>query len=402
MKRREFLSLLGAGVSYPLWSAATWGEELPADVKITRIIGFDLVGRRPKMVGKNSRIGVHGDSATDRMVRMIASDGTEGIGSCRANEQQLRQLLGEPVRALFSAATQRVTVLGREDMPVWDLVGKHLRKPVYELLGNAGAQQVPVYDGSIYFADLLPQYEDRWRDRFKQEIDMGLQRGHRTFKIKIGRGNRWMPRADGDRRDVEIVKLIRTHGGPAIRIGVDANDGYDLAGAKRFMQQVGDLDIAFTEEMFPETVEQCLELKEFFREQSWKTLLADGEGQREIDGFKPFIAARAMDILQGDMRHFGFADILQEAAWAKPQGLVVAPHNWGSLIGFYMQLHVGRAITNFYAAENDPLEADVLVADGYQIADGLATIPDSPGFGLALNEKAFATKAKTRFDLQSS
>ena len=400
MKRREFLPFLGAGFTYPLWSVATWGNELAADVKITRIIGFDLVGRRPKMVGKNSRIGVHGDSATDRMVRLIANDGTEGIGSCRANEQQLRPLLGKPMSTLYSAETQQVTVLGRENMPVWDLIGKQLQKPVYELLGNAGPQQVPVYDGSIYFADLLPQYENRWRVRFKEEIDMGFARGHRTFIIKIGRGNRWMPRADGDRRDVEVVKLIRGHGGPAIRIGVDANDGYDLAGAKRFMQEVGDLDIAFTEEMFPETVDQCLELKKFFRDHNWKTLLADGEGQREIEGFKPFIAAKAMDILQGDMRRFGFADILQEAAWAKPQGLLVAPHNWGSLIGFYMQLHVGRAITNFYAAENDPLETDVLVADGYRIADGLATVADSPGFGLTLNEKAFAS-VKTRFDLQA-
>ena len=402
MKRRDFLSLFGAGFSYPLWSAATCAQELPTDVTVKRIIGFNLVGRRPKMVGKNSRIGVHGDSATDRMVRMIASDGTEGIGSCRANEQQLRPLLGKPVRELFSAATQLVNVLGREDMPVWDLVGKHVQKPVYELFGGAGAQQVPVYDGSIYFADLLPQYENRWRDRFKEEIDMGLQRGHRTFKVKIGRGSRWMPRAEGDQRDVEVIKLIRAHGGSAIRIGVDANDGYDLAGAKRFMQEVGDLDIAFTEEMFPETVEQCLELKKFFRDHNWKTLLADGEGQREIAGFKPFIAAKAMDILQGDMRHFGFADILQEAAWAAPQGLLVAPHNWGSLIGFYMQLHVGRAITNFYAAENDPLDTDVLVADGYKITAGLATVPDSPGFGLSLNEKAFASRVEIRFDLQAS
>jgi L-alanine-DL-glutamate epimerase-like enolase superfamily enzyme len=154
--------------------------------------------------------------------------------------------------------------------------------------------------------------------------------------------------------------------------------------------------------MFPETVDECLALKEFYRDRGWKTLLADGEGQREIDGFKPFIAAQAMDILQGDMKHFGFADILQEAEWARPQGIQIAPHNWGSLIGLYMQLHVGRAVTNFYAAENDPLDTPVLVADGYKIADGLATVPDTPGFGLSLNDKAFAAEAKVRFELKAS
>lgn len=402
MKRREFLSGMGASAAAMVFAGRLWAEALPADVSITRIVGFDLVSRRPKLVGKNARIGVHGDSARDRMVRIFTNSGMEGIGSCRASEEDLRSLLGTSVRSLYSNQTQRVTVLGREDMPLWDLIGKLLKRPVYELLGGAGPERVPVYDGSIYFADLLPQYENAWQDRFKEEIDMGLDRGHRMFKIKIGRGNRWMSRAEGDRRDVEVVTLIRRHGGDDIRVGVDANDGYDLAGAKRFMEQVGDLEIAFTEEMFPETVDQCLELKEFYRQHEWNTLLADGEGQREIEGFKPFIAAKAMDVLQGDMKHFGFAGILQEADWARPANILIAPHNWGSLIGFYMQLHVARAIRNFYAAENDPLDTPVLVAEGYKIAEGLATVPEAPGFGLALNEQAFASEAKIRFDLKAS
>jgi L-alanine-DL-glutamate epimerase-like enolase superfamily enzyme len=400
MQRREFLSTMGAAVGACVLPRFTLADELPSDVTITHIVSFDLVGKRPKMVGKNARIGVHGDSATDRMVRLTASDGTTAIGSCRAGEEELGPLLGKTVRDLYSAERGRVTVLGREDMPVWDLVGKLIGKPVYELFGGNGPERVPVYDGSIYFADLLPEYESTWQDRFKEEIDMGLARGHRMFKVKIGRGNRWMPRAEGDRRDIEVIRIIRDHGGPDIRIGVDANDGYDLSGAKRFVEAVGELDIAFTEEMFPETVEECLELKALFRELNLKTLLADGEGQQEIDAFKPFIAAQAMDILQGDMRHFGFAEILREAELARPQGIRIAPHNWGSLIGYYMQLHVGRAITNFYAAENDPLDTEVLVADGYKIIDGIATVPDAPGFGLSVHDEAFASEAKVRFDLR--
>ena len=46
-------------------------------------------------------------------------------------------------------------------MPLWDLAGKALRQPVYALLGGKGARRVPVYDGSIYFADLLPEYTSR-------------------------------------------------------------------------------------------------------------------------------------------------------------------------------------------------------------------------------------------------
>ena len=100
------------------------------------------------------------------------------------------------------------------------------------------------------------------------------------------------------------------------------------------------------------------------------------------------------------MNHFGFEGILTEAAWCKPQGLLIAPHNWGSLVGYYMQLHVGRAITNFYRAEHDPLSNEVLIANGYKIRNGSASVPDTPGFGLKINEEKFATKARINFDIR--
>src|SRR4029078_1259002 len=102
-----------------------------------------------------------------------------------------------------------------------------------------------------------------------------------------------------------------------------------------------DFNIAFVEEMFPEKVDECLSLKAFIREHGWQTLLADGETQSELSAFKPFIENRAIDILQGDMNHFGVEGIITEAETAQPAGIRIAPHNWGSLIGFYMQLHVG-------------------------------------------------------------
>src|SRR5262249_47377161 len=157
----------------------------------------------------------------------------------------------------------------------------------------------------IYFADLLPQYADRWQERFREEIDMGLTLGHRAFKIKIGRGFKWMKREEGDARDVEVIKLIHRHAGNDVLLGVDANNGYDLAGAKQLLERVADAKLAFVEELFPETVDDCLALKQFLKERDWKTLLADGETQAELDAFKPFIGRQAIDIYQGDMNHFG-------------------------------------------------------------------------------------------------
>ncbi|UCC97361.1 MAG: mandelate racemase/muconate lactonizing enzyme family protein [Phycisphaerales bacterium] len=397
MRRREFLKAV-AGSLFLAGPGAFAAQ--PDDIKITRAVGFDLVSDRPKLVGKNSRRDVHGRRATDRMVRLYTNAGIEGIGNCRAEQAAVAQLLGKNPFELYRRAEKKVSgPLGVGTMPVWDLIGKVLNKPVCQLLGGAGAEQVPVYDGSIYFSDLLAEYAEKPLDRFKEEIDMGLALGHRAFKVKIGRGAKWMSPEAGYARDIEVLKTIRRHAGRGIVIGVDANNGYDPAKTERLLQDLPDYNFAFLEEMFPEEVQKCLALKRFISRHGWKTLVADGETQGNLDAYKPFIEARAIDIFQGDMNRFGFEGILTEAAWCKVQGLQVAPHNWGSLVGFYMQLHVGRAITNLYRAEHDPLSNNILIAEGYRIRDGYATVPDSPGFGLKINEKNFAAHARVRFDL---
>ena len=398
MRRREFLKVVAGTALLPL---SSWAKETPRDIKIARIIGFNLASERSKLAGKNSRRDVHGRRSTDRMVRLFTNAGLEGIGNCRAGKNQLAQLLGKNPFEFYNSTNRKITgPMGTGTMPLWDLIGKVLKKPVYELLGGAGPKRVPVYDGSIYFSDLLPEYSHKPLDRFKEEIDMGMAIGHRAFKVKIGRGAKWMPPKEGYARDVEVLKTIRQHAGPKVLIGVDANNGHDPMKTKQLMEELPDYNFAFLEEMFPEDVEKCLELKRFIRRHGWKTLVADGETQSKLDAYKPFIEARAIDIFQGDMNRFGFEGILTEAAWCKPQRLQVAPHNWGSLVGYYMQLHVGRAITNFYRAEHDPLSNAVLIADGYDIKDGSVGVPDAPGFGLKIDEDKFATNVRVNFELR--
>ncbi len=405
MYRRQFLKdIATASVSLATvaqWQAPLWAEELPKDVRVIRVVGFSLKTKRSKVAGKNSRKDVHGDNSRDQMLWLHTNQGIDGLGTCNVPRHDAEKLLGTDLFTLFRPEQRRMTgSLGVGTMPLWDLAGKALGKPVHELLGGKGGKTVGVYDGSIYFADLLPQYAGRWQDRFREEIDMGRKIGHTAFKVKIGRGAKWMKRAEGDQRDLDVIKLIRQHGGKDLVIGVDANNGYDLSGAKRFMEQVGDLNIAFAEEMFPETVKDCLAFKKQFADHGWKTLLADGETQRNIDVFKPFIEAGAIDVLQADMKRFGFEGILRESAMSCDKDILIAPHNWGSLLGYYMQLQVGRAIPNFYRAERDPLSTEVLIADGYSIRDGQATVPDAPGIGLKLDRQRFAADVKVDFDVK--
>jgi L-alanine-DL-glutamate epimerase-like enolase superfamily enzyme len=373
----------------------------PPDLKITRIVSFDLHTRRLKLVGKNARRGDHGQNSRDRMVRLYTNMGFEGVGRCWKEEDALAPLLGRNPFRDFDLASRRMPgPLGPRTMVLWDLAGKVLKRPVYELLGGTKPGKVPVYDGSIYMSDLMPQYSSNWKDRFKEEIDMGMEAGHRAFKLKIGRGYKWMDRDEGDARDVEVVGLIRKHVGEDASLGVDANNGYDLAIAKQFLERTSEFHLDFIEEPFPEQVEPCLELKAFIAERGWKTMLADGEGHDDVEVYRPLVDAKALDMLQGDMYILGIEGILAEAEMAEPQGILVAPHNWSSLLSLFMQVHVGLAIPNFYRAEHDPLQSDVLICDGYKIKDGFCSVPKAPGFGLALDESKF-DRVPVNFDLKA-
>ena len=364
------------------------------DLRITRIVCFNLTSHRPKMVGNNAVGGVHNDHAKERMVRLFTNTGIEGLGRCYVPPQILVSLLGRNPFDFYQADKKRIqSSLGVHTMPLWDLMGKALSKPVYELLGDDGKDRVPAYDGSIYFSDLMPEHQKIYADRFKWEIDLGLERGFRAFKVKVGRGYRWMERYAGDARDVEVLNIIREHAGPDIQIGVDANNGYDFEGTKKFVRATANLNFLFIEEMFPEEISQCLEMKAFLAENSWQMLLADGETQSTPVGLKPFIEAGAIDVLQGDMNTFGIEGIMMESEWTRGHDIKVAPHNWGSLLGFYLQCHIARAIPNFFMAECDPLDSDVVHADGYNLEDGHVTVSDEPGFGLHIDDAQFTSSS---------
>lgn len=221
------------------------------------------------------------------------------------------------------------------------------------------------------------------------------------MKIKVGRGRLWMRADEGLRRDVEVVRLFRRLIGNEVFLAADANDGYDPEQTRRFLAETADCRLGMIEEPFPESVDEYVRLKEFLREQKLEMRIGDGENVRRPAEMKAWVDAKAVDVLQGDMNLFGFEDILAEASMAALGGASVAPHNWGSLLGYYLQLHVGRAIPNFFMAEQDPLSCKAVLAEGYEIKDGRSSVPAVPGLGLRLDEAALSDVACVHFDLKA-
>jgi L-alanine-DL-glutamate epimerase-like enolase superfamily enzyme len=395
MNRREFLSAAAATVAGA--SPVPARDPIKTDdlkkFKVTKVTGFRHVCPRPKPIGKNSRLDVHGKQTSDNVLRIATDQDVEGIGYGGTTTQETaRKLLGHTLDEYWKPDTGVVSPLGRADHALYDLVGKALGVPAWKLLGGQGPERVPVYDGSIYFNDLLPEFQDKGVARLLEEVEMGLKAGHRAFKIKVGRGAKWMEAKAGFRRDVEVVQAIRKGVGKEVKLMVDANNGFDLDGTMKWLDAVGD-DLFFVEEMFPEDVKQDLQLKEYLRKQEWKTLVADGESAKEVKHFDPFIEKEALDVLQPDMRALGFTlqwELSRKAA-AKPS-IKLAPHNWGSFLGLYMQLVLARGIPNFLIAEEDRSTSDLFDTSAFVMKEGRMSVPDTPGCGLVLREDVFKKK----------
>ena len=399
LTRRKLLKragYLGAGLAvFPFGCK----EAIPDDVRITRIIKMNIPTYRPKYVGKNSRIDDHTDQSIERAIRVYTSNGLDGIGVHWGDEAALQPLIGKSLSEWYDAEANAVTIDNRGTTAFWDILGKHYEKPVWQLLGEAQRELVPQYDGTIYFQDLIPEYADNYMDQFKKEFDMGQEMGHNFFKMKVGRGHRWMEKEAGYVRDIQVLAACREYIGPDIRIGVDANNGLDLEQTKQMLKDLPDFDFEFMEEMFPEEVALDKELHDFIKEGGWDTLVADFESQKEVEAFRPFMEAGCIDVLQGDMNQFGVEGILAEAALAKPFGGRVAPHNWGSLLGYYIQLHLGKVIENWYCAEHDALTTPAITPMGFEMSDGMTTVTDEPGLGLKINEEKLEKEAEIIFDL---
>lgn len=400
MKRRTFLGWAGMSLcTAATVSAQDRAQDAGPDAKqrdqlksfrITRVTGFRHVGQRPKLVGYNARLGVHGRTTGDGVLRIATNQGIEGIGAGTVTQEVARKLLGMMLDQIWRPGQGVVSPLGRADHALYDLIGKALRVPSWRLFGGQGPEWVPVYDGSVYFNDLLPEHKERGVKQLLSEVEDSLQRGHRAFKIKVGRGFKWMGRKEGDARDVEVVRSLRKLVGKDVRLMVDANNGYDFEGTIRFLDQVGDADLYFAEEMFPEEVPLDLKLQEHIRRRGWRTLVADGESAREVKHFEPFIERQALDVLQPDIRAFGLT-LQWELARRLPDKspIKLAPHNWGSFLGLYMQLVLARGIGSFLIAEEDVSSSDLFDTSAFVFKEGRVQVPSTPGTGLSLREEVF-------------
>jgi L-alanine-DL-glutamate epimerase-like enolase superfamily enzyme len=286
-----------------------------------------------------------------------------------------RHVLGCPaddIRAIYEQNLRATEYIGAEgvamwgtsaiDVALWDLLAKRAGLPTAVLFGRH-CQAVPVYGSGGWIS-----YSD---EELAAEVQRYVAREFAGVKIKVG-----SPQSD---RDVERIREVRRLIGPDRKLMVDANQGLTLERALRLVRRIEEFDLDWFEEPFPRN-----DLESYARLAAATDIpLAAGEREFGVDPFWRMAKARSVSIMQPDlMRAGGVTGWRLVAAVAESSLLRIAPH-------FYREydVHLAAAQPNLVAIESFDWLGELL-EDPFEVHNGLAMVPERPGFGVKFRPEA--------------
>ena len=352
--------------------------------KIQTIESFEVVMQYPRVVGRNARLGVHGTGPSDPVTVIRTDRGATGWGIASMDDVQVDQLVGRCVGDLFDPDIGVVDSQAMPlDFPLHDLAGVILDKPVYEMLGAQGDAAVPCYDGAIYMDDTLPDENPRGIEAVLNNCRHDYALGYRAFKLKIGRGHRWMGRDEGLERDIAVTRQVRERF-PECEILVDANDGYDFVEFLDYYEAVAGCGLYWIEEPFPENRQDLLRLRQAVAALSPQTLVVDGERDPDLSLLMELAREGLLDVLNMDIRGLGFTRWRQWMPELEGIGVYASPHTWGSPLKTRYAAQFVRGLGNAPTVEGVPGESEDVDWSAYQLHEGLLHVPSEPGFGVDL------------------
>ena len=364
------------------------------NVKIEQIEWARLTGERPRKAGCNSRLGEHGLHVRPPIARITTSEGAIGIGFASFSREKAETLIGLQLSEAFDVENGVSEEYRFMEYPLWDLVGQLEQKSVYAILsGKDGNFKAPCYDTSLYIDDLHIDDNAEAASLIASEALEGKARGHKAYKIKVGRGAMHMPLEKGTQRDIDVICAVRNAVGVDATILIDANNGYNLNITKQVLAGTAEANVYWVEEAFHEDARVYGILKEWLNKEGIKTKIADGEG-----GASPHLIQWAknglIDIVQYDIFHPGFSRWLELGPELDEVNVGTAPHHYGGYYGNFVTGHLGARIENFEFVEWDHATTPGIDDSNYSISDGYVIIPNLPGFGLTIEEEPYQKALK--------
>jgi galactonate dehydratase len=291
---------------------------------------------------------------------------------------------------------QYITALTGVEIALWDVAGKALGLPVYQLMGGKVRDRVRVCCDSGA-ARMVPG-DERSVARIQQIQKMGFT----ATKIDIdnaadpARFDRVNWTASNGEIDHMLAKIAFTRENypKNIDLAVDMHGRYDATTGKRVAKEVEKFKLLWLEEPVPaENIDAMRDIRA-----STSTPICCGENVYLRHGFREILEKRAADIVTPDFQKCGgLLEARKIADMAHTYYVPVAPHAVTSPIGMMATAHVCAAIPNFLVQEWHWIDSPDLwrnwVKQGEIIENGFISPTDSPGLGVEMNEDS-ARKAQ--------
>ena len=269
------------------------------------------------------------------------------------------------------------------EIALWDVKGKSLGVPVYELLGGRCRDRLKSYaNGWSHGAD---------EPQVVAESAVGA--------VGLGYGAlKWDPfgpvnniiEPEQLRKSIAQVRAVREAVGPNVELLIEAHGKLNVNNAIRAGRMLEELDpYWFEEPVDPENVEAMAKVAAEIN-----IPIATGERLYTKFGFRELLARQAADIIQPDVCHTGgILETKKIAAMAEAHYVPVAPHNPFGPINTAAAMQVDTCTPNFLIQEmivrHLPVYRNILT-EPLELHDGYLEIPTRPGLGFGLNEEFVA------------
>jgi galactonate dehydratase len=276
--------------------------------------------------------------------------------------------------AFYRGGPLLTSVLSGIDQALWDIKGKALGVPVYELLGGPTRSRVRVYSHA----------------RTLEQMEADLAKGFSAFKTfpATRRPARYVETPAEVAHAVEKFAEMRKAVGENVDIAIDFHGAISPATAKLLIKGLEPYSPYFVEE-------PCqAQNHEIMAEIARGTHLPVATGERVFTkwGFLDVLQKRAATILQPDLSHAGgITECRLIAGMAEACYAAIAPHNPLGPISLAAGVQLAAAIPNFLCQEQVSL-GEGYIREPFRVRDGYLDLPTAPGLGVELDEEAMADK----------
>jgi galactonate dehydratase len=407
--RRSFLSKAAiAAATGPLAPLAGFGKQYqdavdkapknsaPSDLRITGLKCGYIRGSLFVKLTTNQDIVGYGE-AVDAIPGTYYLTKIFGTRIMNQNPLNVHRLFESIRRQGFFQGAQSgmyIAVLSAVETALWDLAGKALNVPVYQLLGGKFRDKIRVYCDTALYQTNLPQPKD-----FADAATRAKQMGFNAMKFDLDQANdpnkydrfNWTASPGELQRMYDQIAAAREAVGPKTDILVDMHGRYDAPTGQAVAKMMEPLKLMWLEEPIPaENVEAYKLITE-----STSTPIAAGENHYLGHGFRRMLEIGAVDIVMPDLQKAGGLGEGQRIAnLANLYYVPFAPHMVASFLGAMASCHVCASVPNFMILEwqsyfhTDPMFKEIVNYDGEWVKDSFITLSEKPGIGVSLNEEA--------------